>query len=91
LGYIDREIFEDWFGDTFVAEVVERRNKYNYQGPAYPIMFHCSAHSGDTFLALCRAQSIITVFIQPHSYRMLQVLDVFLFGVTKLAVSKLNR
>jgi hypothetical protein len=49
-GYTGRAIFEDRFRDTFVAEVVEGCNKYNYHGPAYLIMDDCSDHSGDTFL-----------------------------------------
>lgn len=91
-GYIDRDIFETWFRDTFAAEIVSRRKKYNYQGPAYLIMDNCSAHvHGELFENLCQELCIIPVFIPPHSSHLLQMLDLSLFGVTKRAISRLNK
>jgi hypothetical protein len=40
--YIDTEIFEDWFKDTFVGEIVRRRKLFNYDGPYYLLMDNCS-------------------------------------------------
>jgi hypothetical protein len=65
-GYIDREIFETWFRDTFADEILNRRNKYGYSGPSYLIMDNCTAHSGsDIVERLCNELCIIPVFI-PH-------------------------
>jgi hypothetical protein len=33
--YIDRDIFTDWFRDTFITEIQARREKHNYHGPAF--------------------------------------------------------
>jgi hypothetical protein len=90
-GYIDREILEDCFTDTLVPEVINWPNRHQYAGPAYLIMDHCSTHIGEHFLELCQGHDIIQVFITPHSSHLSQMLDVSLFGVTKLAISKLNR
>jgi hypothetical protein len=90
-GYIDKDIFEEWFQETFVAEIVQRRAKHEYGGPAYLIMDNCSAHSGERFAALCQEHCVIPVFIPPHSSHLLQMLDLSLFGITKRAISKLNK
>jgi hypothetical protein len=91
-GYIDRDIFETWFKDTFTQEVIQRRKRYKYTGPAYLIMDNCSAHtSGDIFERLCQELCIIPVFIPPHSSHMLQMLDLSLFGITKRAIAQLNK
>jgi hypothetical protein len=47
--YIDRDIFTDWFRDTFIQELQVRRAKDNYQGPAVLLMDNCTAHDGNDF------------------------------------------
>jgi hypothetical protein len=90
-GYIDRDIFDTWFKDTFLAEVRCRRKRYAYRGPAYLIMDNCTAHSGTPIEAMCQEGGIIPLFIPPHSSHLLQMLDLSLFGVTKRAISRLNK
>jgi hypothetical protein len=90
-GYIDRDIFEDWFKDTFLAEVVQRRAKHEYRSPAYLIMDHCPDHPGEQFAEMCQTHDIIQVFLPPHSSHLLQILDLSLFEITKRMISRLNK
>jgi hypothetical protein len=82
-GYIDRDILDDWFKDTFLAEVVQRRAKHEYMGSAYLIMDHCSADSGEQFAEMCQTHDVIPVFLPPYSSHLLQVLDLSLFVQTE--------
>jgi hypothetical protein len=89
--YIDRDIFTDWFKDTFLVEVAARRQKYNYHGPAFLIMDNCTAHSGEAFDEMCAEHMIKPIFIPPHSSNQLQMLDLSIFGVTKRHIARVNK
>jgi hypothetical protein len=89
--FIDIEIFNDWFKDTFVPEVVARRARSSYQGPAYLIMDNCTAHRGHIFETLCAENNIIPVPLPPDSSNQLQPLDLSLFGATKRHILGANR
>jgi hypothetical protein len=81
--FIDIEIFSDWVKDTFVPELIERRRRWSYDGPAFLILDNCSAHRGDDFAAMCQDNRIVPVFLPPHASNQLQPLDLCIFGVTK--------
>jgi hypothetical protein len=89
--FVDRDIFLDWFQDTFVAEVNKRRTQYDYNGPAFLIMDNCTAHSGPTFETLCHDNKITPIFLPPHSSNQLQPLDVSVFGITKGYINRANK
>jgi hypothetical protein len=90
-GYIDRSIFEDWLRDTFVPEVVRRRERFCYSGPAFLLLDNCTAHSGAVSEELCALHDIHRLFLPPHSSNQLQMLDLCIFGVTKRIISRINR
>jgi hypothetical protein len=89
--FIDIDIFEDWFKDTFIPDLLKRRSIYHYAGPAVLIMDNCTAHRGQVFQDLCRQHHVLVVFLPPHSSNQLQMLDLCIFGVTKRIIRRMNR
>jgi hypothetical protein len=89
--YIDLGIFDDWFRDTFVPDLIARRERFSYHGPAFLIMDNCPAHRGEKFDQLCALHRIIPVWLPPHSSNQLQMLDLCIFGVTKRLIFKANK
>jgi hypothetical protein len=89
--YIDLDIFDDWFKDTFIPELVARRERFSYQGPAFLILDNCSAHRGAEFEHLCGAHRVVPVWLPPHSSNQLQMLDLCIFGVTKKLIFRANK
>jgi hypothetical protein len=89
--YIDRDIFIDWFRDTFIPEIQARRVKHNYDGPAFLVMDNCTAHEGEEFRQMCQESNIIAIFLPPHSSNQLQMLDLSIFGVTKRMIARVNK
>jgi hypothetical protein len=89
--FIDRDIFFDWFKDSFIPEVQLRRARYEYSGPGVLIMDSCTAHAGDDFHALCVESGVELVLIPPHSSNQLQMLDLCVFGVTKRLIARTNK
>jgi hypothetical protein len=61
--HTDRDIFTTWSGDTLLREVAVRSEKYNYQVPAFLIMYSCTAHSCDDFDEMCTDNGVIPIFI----------------------------
>jgi hypothetical protein len=88
--FIDIDIFNDWFKDTFVPTVTERKQKYQYDGPTYLIMDNCSAHHGRIFDELCQQHNIVPIMLPPHSSNQLQPLDLSTFGATKKNIHSVN-
>jgi hypothetical protein len=84
--FIDRDIFNDWFRDTFIPAVAERKEAWQYTGPSFLILDNCTAHSGQAFDGLCQRHNIVPVFLPPHSSNQTQPLDLCAFGVTKTLV-----
>jgi hypothetical protein len=89
--YIDLDIFDDWFKDTFIPEVNVRRERFGYPGPAYLILDNCSAHRGSEFDRLCGAHGIVPIWLPPHSSNQLQMLDLCIFALTKRQISRVNK
>jgi hypothetical protein len=46
---IDRGIFSDWLTDIFGPELLMRREKWHYDGPAFLILGNCMPQRGDDF------------------------------------------
>jgi hypothetical protein len=90
-GYIDLEIFNDWMRDTFVPELLARRERYQYQGPVFLIMDNCPTHHGHIFAELCQNHGIVPIWLPPHASNQLQMLDLCIFGLTKRAIMRANR
>jgi hypothetical protein len=90
-GYIDIEIFNDWVRDTFVPEIVARRERYQYQGPAFLLLDNCPSHHGRPFAELCECHKIVPIWLPPHASNQLQMLDLCIFGLTKRAIMRTNR
>jgi hypothetical protein len=65
--FINTEIFEDWFQDTFCPELRERRRLFNYDGPAFLLLDNCSAHHGEIFDRLAQEHNVVILFLPPHS------------------------
>jgi hypothetical protein len=60
---IEMEMFNNWVKDTFVPELIDRRRKWSYDGPAFLILDNCSAKSGDDFAGMCEENRIVPVFL----------------------------
>jgi hypothetical protein len=88
--FINGNIFQDWFMNTFCTELQRRREMYEYWGPAFLILDGCTAHHGPNFEQLCQENSVQPIFLPPHSSNQLQPLDLCFFGVVKGYISRLN-
>jgi hypothetical protein len=89
--FIDIEIFNDWFRDSFIPELVARRQRFLYTGPAFLIVDNCTAHRGQDFDVLCQAHNVLPIWLPPHSSNQLQPLDLCIFGVTKRFLCRANK
>jgi hypothetical protein len=89
--YIDQSIFHDWLDSTFVSEVERRRQDRQHKGPAFLMLDNCTAHTTTRFAQICQDHRIVPIFLPPHSFNQLQVLDLSLFGVTKRLIAHVNR
>jgi hypothetical protein len=89
--FIDIEIFNDWFRDTFIPELIARRQRFTYQGPAFLILDNCTSHRGGEFDALCRDHLVVPIWLPPHSSNQLQMLDLCIFGITKKFIRRANK
>jgi hypothetical protein len=89
--FITGDIFDDWIKDTFVPELLQRRARYSYHGPAFLILDNCTSHAGEYFDWACSEYNFLPFFIPPHSSNQLQMLDLCLFGITKRLISRLNK
>jgi hypothetical protein len=90
-GFIDTRIFDSWFEETFIPELLRRRAVHGYQGPAVLLIDNCSAHNGPRFHELCGVHRVVPCYFPPHSSNQLQPLDLSLFGVTKRLLSRVNK
>jgi hypothetical protein len=59
----DTESFNDWFRDTSIPDLVGRRERFSYQGPAFLIADSCSAHRREEFDALCRIHRVVPIWL----------------------------
>jgi hypothetical protein len=89
--FIEADIFDDWFSDTFVPEIQKRRSNFGYRGLAILIMDNCTAHKGPNFEELKVSENIEILWLPPHSSNQLQMLDLVIFGVTKGHISRMNK
>jgi hypothetical protein len=89
--FIDIEIFNDWFRDTFTPELGARRQRFAYRGPAFLIADNCTAHRGLEFDALCRDHMVVPIWLPPHSSNQLQMLDLCVFGIAKKFIRRANK
>jgi hypothetical protein len=48
-GFVDRDIFEEWFEQTVLDELQQRRELYEYSGPALLLLDNSTAHTGPRF------------------------------------------
>jgi CRP-like cAMP-binding protein len=90
-GYINTQLFDDWFEDIFLTELAQRRSKHRYDGEAVLLLDGCSCHSSAKFRRLCEENNVIAIFFPPHSSNQVQPLDLSLFGTTKKAILRTNR
>jgi transposase len=88
--FINGNIFQDWFLNTFCPELERRRETYNYYGPACLILDGCTAHHGPNFTELCQEKLVQPIFLPPHSSNQLQPLDLCFFGLVKGYISRMN-
>jgi hypothetical protein len=90
-GFIDRELFEEWFVSLFVPEIQARREAMKYEGPCILILDGCTAHDGDYFWDLSMENGILPAFIPPHSSNQVQPCDLCVFGLTKRLMTRFNK
>jgi hypothetical protein len=89
--FIDRDIFFDWLKDTLIPDLIRRRANCSYEGTSFLLLDNCTAHFGPCITDLCDRNRLQLLYIPPHSSHFLQCLDVSVFGLTKKAISDLNR
>lgn len=90
-GFIDRELFEEWFTEIFLEELGSKRRAAGYSGPAVLVLDGCTAHDGDYFWDTCLRKNVIAIPIPPHSSNQVQPCDLCVFGLTKRLIRRLNR
>jgi hypothetical protein len=69
---IDTEIFLDWFPDTFIPDLVTRRERFGYQGSDFLIVSNWTAHHEHGFDTLCQAQTVVPAWLLLHSSNQLE-------------------
>jgi hypothetical protein len=89
--YMDKDIFYTWIRDSLIPDILEKRQRYRYEGPAYLILDNCSSHKGDNVNELCESCNLNLLWLPPHSSHFLQCLDVSLFGITKNNIRAINK
>jgi hypothetical protein len=89
--FVDRDIYQDWFQDTFLPEVRRRRERWQYQGPVFLVLDNCTAQRGGEINELYAANNVVPIFLPPHSSNQLQPLNFCVFGLTKLGMAKINK
>jgi hypothetical protein len=62
--FIDLDIFDDWFQDMFIPDLIPRRNRFSYHGPAFLIMDNCSVYRALEFNRLRSAYGIVPVWLR---------------------------
>jgi hypothetical protein len=77
--HIDVDIFDDWFRDTFISDLIVQRERFSYHGLAVLSMDNCSAHRVLEFDHLCIASGVVPVWFPPHSPIQLQIPDLCIF------------
>jgi hypothetical protein len=90
-GFVNTQLFDDWLETIFIPELVERRARFTYNGPAVLLLDNCSAHIGVRFSELCQENHVIPCYFPPHSSHQLQPLDLCLFGITKRFLTRANK
>jgi hypothetical protein len=90
-GFMVTAIFEQWFCDIFLQELMKRRAIYEYNGPAFLIIDGCTSHDSDLVYDLCLDHNIDIIILPAHASNQLQMLDLSIFGITKKYLSDFNR
>jgi hypothetical protein len=90
-GYIDRPIFDAWLEDTFLLELLRRRQLFNYDGRAVLILDNCTSHDTAKLAEISEVHGLLPLPLPPHSSNQLQALDLSIFGVTKRHLARVNR
>jgi hypothetical protein len=65
--FIDIEIVDDWFRDTFIPELDAGRERFASQWPAFLITGNCTAHCGLEFDPPSRDQMVVPIWLPSHS------------------------
>jgi hypothetical protein len=64
--FIDMEIFNDWVKETFVPELIGRRRKWSYDGPAF-LFSIIAQHIPETTSPGCASKTELSRFFSPHT------------------------
>ena len=86
-GFINMNLFNDWFDEVYLKEIKARREKYNYYGYALLLLDGCTCHYTREVMQNAIKNKIIIAIIPPHTSHLIQCLDVGVFGVHKRAMS----
>lgn len=91
-GFINTEIFCDWFDNVFINHIIQKRNETGYQGNAVLLMDGFIAHHKcvEERQQILQANNIIVLFIPPHSSDQVQPLDLLIFNLQKLWKSRIS-
>jgi hypothetical protein len=71
--------------------VVARRERYSYDGPAFLILDNCTAHCGPRIIEMCERNGLVLLYLPVHSSHFLQCVDLSIFCLTKREISGINR
>ena len=82
-GFMNSQIFTDWFADVFIPHVTAKRRYYRYEEEIVLQIDGFTGHQGDEFLELCTEWDIYPLFEPPNSSDQIQPLDLGIFGVQK--------
>jgi hypothetical protein len=90
-GYLDLQFFNDWITDTFVPDLIARRQKWSYRGLTFLTLDNCPVHHGQAFTEMCDLPHVIMIWFPLHASNQLQLLDLCIFGLTKRLIPRGNR
>ena len=82
-GFITREIFCEWLRDCYLPDLLQKRQSYQYEGPALLIMDGCTCHTGGGIEEMLAMQNVCAKLLPAHSSDQVQFLDLGIFAVQK--------
>ena len=89
-GFIDSDIFLIWFTEVYIADLKERRRRYNYEGVAIIIMDGCSCHITPKVCLIASLNNVKIVLLPAHSSHLIQALDAIPFAVHKRKINYMD-
>ena len=87
-GFINTGLFDTWFEDIYLKEIKERRIKYNYDGFSVLILDGCSSHFSIRVANLAMENNVLFCFLPAHTSHLVQPLDLGIFGIHKLELTR---